>query len=91
MAKGLRTKADMDNHANQMNPNNWRYHKARQHHTEEEDFDDYDDCEEEDDDNGLDEELEEEWKKDLEEEARQEITWTIQDYIDYYGGWQDDW
>ncbi len=27
--KGMKTKADMDNHANQMNPNNWRYHKVR--------------------------------------------------------------
>lgn len=81
MAKGLRTKADMDNHANQMNPNNWRYHKARQHNVEEEDFDD--DYEEDEDDNELDEELE--------KEARLEIDWTIQDYIDYYGGWQDDW
>ncbi len=26
---GMKTKADLDNHANQMNPNNWRYEKAR--------------------------------------------------------------
>lgn len=76
MAKRRRTKADLDNRANQLNPNNWRYHKVRQHHTEDGFDDDYDDCEDED------------WEEDEEFEEEEDDGFELPEIPSCYHGWK---